>query len=206
MFVITRGAHLTHRNTIPYHTDGTIKSTLKTSKHNRTITHQPLHNQQQQQSNIRRKDSTATMMTALAYTAFVVPIPTADEHDDFLATMTLARDIIRNYALPFSPSSLRGRLSASSSRFSIGSFTSDVIDDDESPSTHRYNNHRDDYGGVENGVGYEAEIASGNGSNTVRRRRSARASVLRRLRVLVDERVRLRRTGYVPMDDAIEMQ
>ncbi|KAL7811447.1 hypothetical protein V8C44DRAFT_330467 [Trichoderma aethiopicum] len=143
------------------------------------------------------------MMTALAYTAFVVPIPTADEHDDFLATMTLARDIIRNCALPFSPSSLKGRLSASSTRFSIGSFTSDVsIDDDESPSAHNCNQQ----GGVENGARYEAEFASGNGSNMVRRRRSARASVLRRLRVLVDERVRLRGAGYARMEDAIEMQ
>lgn len=144
----------------------------------------------------------------LAYTAFVVPVPTADEYDDFLATMALARDIIRGCAaLAFSPSSLKGRLSASSTRFSIGSFTSDIsLDDDDAPSTHEYNNENHHHGGVENGVGYEAEIASGSGNIVRRRTRSARARVLRRLRVLVDERVRLRGMGYARMDDAIEMQ
>ncbi|PTB64614.1 hypothetical protein BBK36DRAFT_1142559 [Trichoderma citrinoviride] len=145
-------------------------------------------------------------MIGLAYTAFVVPIPNADEYNDFVTN------------LPLSPA-LKGRLSTSSSRnsnrFSFGSFTSDLFLDDDthdySPSTNYNNNEDDDDGGnrkVKDNNNMN-EIGSGNDDVVIRRRKSKRASVLRRLRVLVDERVsaRLRRrNGYAPVgDDEIEM-
>lgn len=150
----------------------------------------------------------------LAYTAFVVPTPTADDHNDIIAALTFAQDLLRRgCALTPSPSSyLKGRLSVvSSSRFSFGSFTSgfsidndDDNDDDDLPSTCNYNSHLD----VEVNTDRN-ETASGNGNGMVIRRRSKRERVVRRLRVLVDERVRLRRTtGYALIgdeNDAIEM-
>ncbi|KAH0491617.1 hypothetical protein TgHK011_003042 [Trichoderma gracile] len=149
-------------------------------------------------------------MTGLAYTAFVVPIPTADDYADVLATLTLAQDLIRGCPLLSLSPSFKGRLSSSSSRFSFGSFTSGVsIDDDDSSLTHNHIHHRDNHGVVEDDFD-RSGTGSVHGNDMARRkgrrRRSKGASMLRRLRVLVDERVRLRRTGYAPIDDAIEMR
>ncbi|OTA05171.1 hypothetical protein A9Z42_0057940 [Trichoderma parareesei] len=93
-------------------------------------------------------------MMGLAYTAFVVPTPTADDHNDIIAALTFAQDLLRRgCALTPSPSSLKGRLSvSSSSRFSFGSFTPGFSiddDDDDLPSTCNYNSHLDHRGIVE---------------------------------------------------------
>ncbi|KAL6866666.1 hypothetical protein J3F83DRAFT_740672 [Trichoderma novae-zelandiae] len=148
----------------PYSTKHHTTTTKQQQTSNRTATEQ------------QHKGQTPTMI-GLAYTAFVVPIPTANDYNAFVTNLPL-------------PPSLKGRLSTSSTRSSSASLTQ--LFSHGIPET-----RNDNDGGV-----------VGNGNGVAGRRSSRRGGVLlQQLRVLVDGRVRLRRTGYVLVEDeAIELQ